>query len=212
MEAWAPFSRWLCRWWQRRCAPGGEYSSTPPCSVVLVGTGAALTIIVFLLPLPVASGSVCICSGRGLSAPFHPFSSISSLPLSALTRMLNTHNLPCLLVQLVEHCPWSCHEAGTECALRLCSQARPPAAPQLPRSAPLSGHSLWEAALPAAALRGEGASAGVHSAGKRGRDCGKHVAPCLLRGAQLDAGLSFFPRTGNASLLSACKLGVSEEL
>lgn len=27
--------------------------------------------------------------------------------------MLNTHNLPCLLVQLVEHCPWSCYEAGT---------------------------------------------------------------------------------------------------
>lgn len=90
--------------------------------------------------------------------------------------------------------------------------ATAPAAPQLPRSAPLSGHSLWEAALPTAALRGEGTSAGVHSTGKRGRDCGKHVAPCLLRGAQLDAGLSFFPRTGNASLLSACKLGVSEEL
>uniref|UniRef100_A0A669QJ49 Zinc finger MYND domain-containing protein 10 n=1 Tax=Phasianus colchicus TaxID=9054 RepID=A0A669QJ49_PHACC len=37
---------------------------------------------------------------------------VGSLPLSALTRMLNTHNLPCLLVELVEHCPWSCHEAG----------------------------------------------------------------------------------------------------
>ncbi|NXT29914.1 ZMY10 protein, partial [Syrrhaptes paradoxus] len=37
---------------------------------------------------------------------------VESLPLSALTRMLNTHNLPCLLVELVEHCPWSCHEAG----------------------------------------------------------------------------------------------------
>ncbi|NXX79676.1 ZMY10 protein, partial [Urocolius indicus] len=37
---------------------------------------------------------------------------VESLPLSALTRMLNTHNLPCLLVQLVEHCPWSCWEAG----------------------------------------------------------------------------------------------------
>ncbi|KFV90293.1 Zinc finger MYND domain-containing protein 10, partial [Eurypyga helias] len=37
---------------------------------------------------------------------------VESLPLSALTRMLNTHNLPCLLVQLVEHCPWSCREAG----------------------------------------------------------------------------------------------------
>ncbi|NXL14531.1 ZMY10 protein, partial [Setophaga kirtlandii] len=37
---------------------------------------------------------------------------LDSLPLSALTRMLNTHNLPCLLVELVEHCPWSCWEAG----------------------------------------------------------------------------------------------------
>ncbi|NXE30051.1 ZMY10 protein, partial [Ardeotis kori] len=37
---------------------------------------------------------------------------MESLPLSALTRMLNTHNLPCLLVELVEHCPWSCWEAG----------------------------------------------------------------------------------------------------
>uniref|UniRef100_A0A8B9D0R7 Zinc finger MYND-type containing 10 n=1 Tax=Anser cygnoides TaxID=8845 RepID=A0A8B9D0R7_ANSCY len=37
---------------------------------------------------------------------------VDSLPLSALTRMLNTHNLPCLLVELVEHCPWSCHEAA----------------------------------------------------------------------------------------------------
>ncbi|NXP59467.1 ZMY10 protein, partial [Chloropsis cyanopogon] len=37
---------------------------------------------------------------------------VDSLPLSALTRMLNTHNLPCLLVELVEHCPWSCWEAG----------------------------------------------------------------------------------------------------
>ncbi|XP_068816405.1 zinc finger MYND domain-containing protein 10 isoform X1 [Struthio camelus] len=37
---------------------------------------------------------------------------VDSLPLSALTRMLNTHNLPCLLVELVEHCPWSCREAG----------------------------------------------------------------------------------------------------
>ncbi|NXS25534.1 ZMY10 protein, partial [Mystacornis crossleyi] len=37
---------------------------------------------------------------------------VESLPLSALTRMLNTHNLPCLLVELVEHCPWSCWETG----------------------------------------------------------------------------------------------------
>ncbi|XP_077182065.1 zinc finger MYND domain-containing protein 10 isoform X3 [Paroedura picta] len=37
---------------------------------------------------------------------------IESLPVSAVTRMLNTHNFPCLLVQLVEHCPWSCFEEG----------------------------------------------------------------------------------------------------
>ncbi|NWV98255.1 ZMY10 protein, partial [Machaerirhynchus nigripectus] len=37
---------------------------------------------------------------------------VESLPPSALTRILNTHNLPCLLVELVEHCPWSCWEAG----------------------------------------------------------------------------------------------------
>ncbi|NXW41809.1 ZMY10 protein, partial [Nyctiprogne leucopyga] len=37
---------------------------------------------------------------------------VESLPLSALTRMLNTYNLPCLLVELVQHCPWSRREAG----------------------------------------------------------------------------------------------------
>ncbi|XP_062977165.1 zinc finger MYND domain-containing protein 10 [Elgaria multicarinata webbii] len=37
---------------------------------------------------------------------------IESLPVSAVTRMLNTHNFPCLLVQLVEHCPWSYREEG----------------------------------------------------------------------------------------------------
>ncbi|XP_015273345.1 PREDICTED: zinc finger MYND domain-containing protein 10 [Gekko japonicus] len=37
---------------------------------------------------------------------------VESLPVSAVTRMLNTHNFPCLLVQLVEHCPWSCYEEG----------------------------------------------------------------------------------------------------
>ncbi|KAM4893816.1 zinc finger MYND domain-containing protein 10-like isoform 1-T1 [Sylvia borin] len=37
---------------------------------------------------------------------------VDSLPLGALTRMLNTHNVPCLLVELVEHCPWSFWEAG----------------------------------------------------------------------------------------------------
>ncbi|XP_068109077.1 zinc finger MYND domain-containing protein 10 isoform X2 [Hyperolius riggenbachi] len=29
------------------------------------------------------------------------------LPLSVTTRLLNTHNLPCLLVELLQHCPWS---------------------------------------------------------------------------------------------------------
>ncbi|XP_022531427.2 zinc finger MYND domain-containing protein 10 [Astyanax mexicanus] len=37
---------------------------------------------------------------------------VESLSLSVLSRMLNTHNLPCLLVQLVEHCPWSCRSGG----------------------------------------------------------------------------------------------------
>ncbi|NWH80276.1 ZMY10 protein, partial [Piaya cayana] len=37
---------------------------------------------------------------------------VESLPLSALTRMMCTHNLPCLLIQLLERCPWSCREAG----------------------------------------------------------------------------------------------------
>ncbi|XP_007420737.1 zinc finger MYND domain-containing protein 10 [Python bivittatus] len=37
---------------------------------------------------------------------------IESLPVSAVTRMLNTHNFPCLLVQLIEHCPWTYHEEG----------------------------------------------------------------------------------------------------
>uniref|UniRef100_A0A8D0G8T8 Zinc finger MYND domain-containing protein 10 n=1 Tax=Sphenodon punctatus TaxID=8508 RepID=A0A8D0G8T8_SPHPU len=37
---------------------------------------------------------------------------VDSLPVSVVTRMLNTHNLPCLLVELVEHCPWSYREAG----------------------------------------------------------------------------------------------------
>ncbi|XP_036390260.1 zinc finger MYND domain-containing protein 10 [Megalops cyprinoides] len=32
---------------------------------------------------------------------------IDSVRLSALTRLLCTHNLPCVLVQLLEHCPWS---------------------------------------------------------------------------------------------------------
>ncbi|KAJ6667697.1 hypothetical protein lerEdw1_016018 [Lerista edwardsae] len=37
---------------------------------------------------------------------------VDSLPVSAVTRMLNTHNFPCLLVELVEHCPWSSREEG----------------------------------------------------------------------------------------------------
>ncbi|XP_051558330.1 zinc finger MYND domain-containing protein 10 isoform X2 [Myxocyprinus asiaticus] len=32
---------------------------------------------------------------------------IESLSLSVLSRMLSTHNVPCLLVQLVENCPWN---------------------------------------------------------------------------------------------------------
>lgn len=37
----------------------------------------------------------------------------SSLSLSTLSRMLSTHNLPCLLVELLEHSPWSRREGGT---------------------------------------------------------------------------------------------------
>ncbi|ETE70874.1 Zinc finger MYND domain-containing protein 10, partial [Ophiophagus hannah] len=33
-----------------------------------------------------------------------------SVFLSAVTRVLNTHNFPCLLVQLLEHCPWTNRE------------------------------------------------------------------------------------------------------
>ncbi|XP_072328253.1 zinc finger MYND domain-containing protein 10 isoform X2 [Scyliorhinus torazame] len=32
---------------------------------------------------------------------------IDSLPLSAQARLLNTHNIPCVLVHLMEYCPWS---------------------------------------------------------------------------------------------------------
>ena len=35
-----------------------------------------------------------------------------SLSLSTLSRMLSTHNLPCLLVELLEHSPWSRQEGG----------------------------------------------------------------------------------------------------
>lgn len=35
-----------------------------------------------------------------------------SLSLSTLNRMLSTHNLPCLLVELLERSPWSRQEGG----------------------------------------------------------------------------------------------------
>lgn len=35
-----------------------------------------------------------------------------SLPLSVTTRMLNTHNLPCVLVELLHSCPWSRRSKG----------------------------------------------------------------------------------------------------
>lgn len=37
---------------------------------------------------------------------------VDSLSLSTLNRMLTTHNLPCLLVELLEHSPWSRWEGG----------------------------------------------------------------------------------------------------
>ncbi|XP_066553620.1 zinc finger MYND domain-containing protein 10 isoform X2 [Amia ocellicauda] len=37
---------------------------------------------------------------------------IDSFSLSALTRLLSTHNLPCVLVHLVETCPWSRRSKG----------------------------------------------------------------------------------------------------
>ncbi|XP_006892933.1 PREDICTED: zinc finger MYND domain-containing protein 10 [Elephantulus edwardii] len=37
---------------------------------------------------------------------------VDSLSLSTLNRMLSTHNLPCLLVELLEHSPWSRKEGG----------------------------------------------------------------------------------------------------
>ncbi|XP_030634318.1 zinc finger MYND domain-containing protein 10 [Chanos chanos] len=37
---------------------------------------------------------------------------VESLSVSVLTRLLCTHNLPCVLVQLVEHSPWSCYTGG----------------------------------------------------------------------------------------------------
>lgn len=37
---------------------------------------------------------------------------VDSLSLSTLSRMLSTHNLPCLLVELLENSPWSRREGG----------------------------------------------------------------------------------------------------
>nr|XP_020030006.1 zinc finger MYND domain-containing protein 10 isoform X2 [Castor canadensis] len=37
---------------------------------------------------------------------------VDSLSLNTLSRMLSTHNLPCLLVELLEHSPWSRREGG----------------------------------------------------------------------------------------------------
>ncbi|XP_004625188.1 zinc finger MYND domain-containing protein 10 isoform X1 [Octodon degus] len=37
---------------------------------------------------------------------------VDSLSLSTLSRMLSTHNLPCLLVELLEHSPWKRQEGG----------------------------------------------------------------------------------------------------
>ncbi|XP_064451689.1 zinc finger MYND domain-containing protein 10 isoform X2 [Mirounga angustirostris] len=39
---------------------------------------------------------------------------VDSLSLSTLNRMLSTHNLPCLLVELLEHSPWSRQEGDSE--------------------------------------------------------------------------------------------------
>ncbi|XP_073447742.1 zinc finger MYND domain-containing protein 10 isoform X1 [Aquarana catesbeiana] len=35
-----------------------------------------------------------------------------SLSISVTTRLLNTHNLPCVLVELLQHCPWSRQNKG----------------------------------------------------------------------------------------------------
>uniref|UniRef100_UPI00398E7404 zinc finger MYND domain-containing protein 10 isoform X2 n=1 Tax=Pristiophorus japonicus TaxID=55135 RepID=UPI00398E7404 len=39
---------------------------------------------------------------------------IDSLPLGVEIRLLNTHNVPCVLVHLVEHCPWSRYNSNGE--------------------------------------------------------------------------------------------------
>ncbi|XP_063072548.1 zinc finger MYND domain-containing protein 10 [Engraulis encrasicolus] len=37
---------------------------------------------------------------------------VESLSVSVLSRLLRTHNMPCVLVQLVEHCPWKRYTGG----------------------------------------------------------------------------------------------------
>ncbi|KAB0378698.1 zinc finger MYND domain-containing protein 10 [Muntiacus reevesi] len=49
---------------------------------------------------------------KGLSVLRYITDCVDSLSLSTLNRMLSTHNLPCLLVELLEHSPWSRREGG----------------------------------------------------------------------------------------------------
>ena len=42
------------------------------------------------------------------------------LPLSALTRLLNTHNIPILLVELVENPPWTSRKHGKAGSFKRC--------------------------------------------------------------------------------------------
>ncbi|XP_020854950.1 zinc finger MYND domain-containing protein 10 isoform X1 [Phascolarctos cinereus] len=49
---------------------------------------------------------------KALSVLRYITDSVDSLSLSTLTRMLSTHNLPCLLVELLENSPWYRQEGG----------------------------------------------------------------------------------------------------
>ncbi|XP_027692910.1 zinc finger MYND domain-containing protein 10 isoform X2 [Vombatus ursinus] len=49
---------------------------------------------------------------KALSVLRYITDSVDSLSLSTLTRMLSTHNLPCLLVELLENSPWYGQEGG----------------------------------------------------------------------------------------------------
>ncbi|XP_068951740.1 zinc finger MYND domain-containing protein 10 [Petaurus breviceps papuanus] len=49
---------------------------------------------------------------KALSVLRYITDSVDSLSLSTLTRMLSTHNLPCLLVELLEKSPWHRQEEG----------------------------------------------------------------------------------------------------